>query len=137
MREGQQSCDLLFYVALQSLKRSFEMAFESKQGISDMEKLLAGFDEEERKKQEKAQKKREKKKKQKKVAEEKAAEEKLATPNSDTTLSAPEKVSPDALGDYKSTAVKVVPQIIPSINGTRGTEFDQKSRYVYWKLISN
>ena len=34
LREGQQSCDLLFYVALQSLKRSFEMAFESKQGIS-------------------------------------------------------------------------------------------------------
>jgi len=127
LREGQQSCDLLFYVALQSLKRSFEMAFESRQGVSDMEKLLAGFDEEERKKQEKAQKKREKKKKQKKVAEEKAAEEKLATPNSDTTLSAPEKVSPDALGDYTSTAVKEVPQIIPSINGTRGTEVDQKS----------
>ena len=32
LREGQQACDLLFYVALQSLKHSFEMAFESKQG---------------------------------------------------------------------------------------------------------
>ena len=41
------------------------MAFESKQGISDLEKLCQEFDEEDRKKQEKAQKKREKKKKQK------------------------------------------------------------------------
>merc|ERR1712025_188887 len=65
LREGQQACDLLFYVALQSLKRSFEMAFESKQGISDLEKLCQEFDEEDRKKQEKAQKKREKKKKKK------------------------------------------------------------------------
>jgi len=63
--EGQQACDLLFYVALQSLKHSFEMAFESKQGISELEKLCQEFDEEDRKKQEKAQKKREKKKKQK------------------------------------------------------------------------
>ena len=62
LREGQQACDLLFYVALQSLKHSFEMAFESKQGISDLEKLCQEFDEEDRKKQEKAQKKREKKK---------------------------------------------------------------------------
>ena len=76
LREGQQACDLLFYVALQSLKRSFEMAFESKQGISDMEKLLAGFDEEERKKQEKAQKKREKKKKKKEKRRRKKKKEK-------------------------------------------------------------
>ena len=62
LREGQQACDLLFYVALQSLKHSFEMAFDSKQGISDLEKLCQEFDEEDRKKQEKAQKKREKKK---------------------------------------------------------------------------
>jgi len=62
LREGQQACDLLFYVALKSLKHSFEMAFESKQGISDLEKLCQEFDEEDRKKQEKAQKKREKKK---------------------------------------------------------------------------
>ena len=66
LREGQQACDLLFYVALQSLKHSFEMAFESKQGISDLEKLCQEFDEEDRKKQEKAQKKRDKKKSKKK-----------------------------------------------------------------------
>lgn len=65
LREGQQACDLLFYVALQSLKHSFEMAFESKQGISDLEKLCQEFDEEDRKKQEKALKKREKKAKKK------------------------------------------------------------------------
>ena len=65
LREGQQACDLLFYVALQSLKHSFEMAFDSKQGISDLEKLCQEFDEEDRKKQEKAQKKREKKKRKK------------------------------------------------------------------------
>lgn len=61
LQEGQQACDLLFFVALKSLKQSFEMAFESKQGISDLEKLCQELDEEERKKQEKAQKKREKK----------------------------------------------------------------------------
>merc|ERR1711868_352745 len=60
LKQGQQACDLLFYVALQSLKHSFEMAFDSKQGISDLEKLCQEFDEEDRKKQEKAQKKREK-----------------------------------------------------------------------------
>ena len=65
LREGQQACDLLFYVALLSLKHSFEMAFDSKQGISDLERLCQEFDEEDRKKQEKAQKKREKKKKKK------------------------------------------------------------------------
>lgn len=68
LREGQQACDLLFYVALQSLKHSFEMAFESKQGISDLEKLCQEFDEEDRKKQEKALKKREKKSKKKAAA---------------------------------------------------------------------
>merc|ERR550532_1160451 len=67
LREGQQACDLLFYVALQSLKHSFEMAFESKQGISDLEKLCQEFDEEDRKRQVKAQKKRDKKKKKKEV----------------------------------------------------------------------
>ena len=66
LREGQQACDLLFYVALQSLKHSFEMAFDSKQGISDLEKLCQEFDEEDRKKEEKAQKKRNKKKSKKK-----------------------------------------------------------------------
>jgi len=67
LREGQQACDLLFYVALQSLKHSFEMAFESKQGISDLEKLCQEFDEEDRKKEVKAQKKRDKKKKKKEI----------------------------------------------------------------------
>ena len=41
------------------------MAFESKQGISDLEKFCLELDEEERRKREKAQKKREKKSKQK------------------------------------------------------------------------
>ena len=65
LREGQQACDLLFYVALQSLKFSFEMAFESKMGNSEVDKLLAGFAESDRQEELKAQKKREKKKKQK------------------------------------------------------------------------
>ena len=67
LQEGQQACDLLFYVALKTLKHSFEMAFESKQGISDLEKLCLEFDEDERKKELKAQKKREKKKKRKEI----------------------------------------------------------------------
>lgn len=66
LREGQQACDLLFYCALQSLKHSFEVAFESKQGISDLEKLCQEFEESDRKKQAKAAKKREKKKLKKK-----------------------------------------------------------------------
>ena len=65
--EGQQACDLLFYVALKTLKHSFEMAFESKQGISDLEKLCLEFDEDDRKKELKAQKKRERKKKKKEI----------------------------------------------------------------------
>jgi len=65
LREGQQACDLLFLIALKSLKKSFEMAFESKQGISDLEKFCLELDEEDRRKKEKAQKKRDKKSKQK------------------------------------------------------------------------
>ena len=65
LREGQQACDLLFLIALKSLKKSFEVAFESKQGISDLEKFCLELDEEERRKREKAQKKRDKKSKQK------------------------------------------------------------------------
>ena len=108
LREGQQACDLLFYVALQSLKRSFEMAFESKQGISDMEKLLEGFEEADRKKQEKAQKKRDKKKKQK----EKSAVS-LTTGNGNS-----------------GAAVAAVPQAAPADNGAPTLAEDQQSRYV-------
>ena len=64
LREGQQSCDILFLVALKSLKKSYDMSFESKQGISDLERLCQEFDEEDRRKLEKAQKKRDKKSKQ-------------------------------------------------------------------------
>ena len=64
LREGQQSCDILFLVALKSLKKSYDMYFESKQGISDLERLCQEFDEEDRRKLEKAQKKRDKKSKQ-------------------------------------------------------------------------
>ena len=62
LREGQQSCDILFLIALKSLKKSYDVAFESKQGISDLEKLCQEFDEEEKRKLEKAQKKRDNKK---------------------------------------------------------------------------
>ena len=62
LREGQQSCDILFLIALKSLKKSYDVAFESKQGISDLEKLCQEFDDEEKRKVEKAQKKRDNKK---------------------------------------------------------------------------
>ena len=65
LREGQQSCDLLFLMALKSLKKSFELAFESKQGMTDLEKFCLELDEEDRRKKEQAQKKRDKKSKQK------------------------------------------------------------------------
>ena len=110
LREGQQACDLLFYVALQSLKRSFEMAFESKQGISDMEKLLEGFEEADRKKQEKAQKKRDKKKKQK----EKSAVSLVNTGN----------------GNNGSSAVATVPEAAPVDNGAQTISVEQQPRYV-------
>lgn len=62
LREGQQSCDILFLIALKSLKKSYDVAFENKQGISDLEKLCQEFDAEEKRKLEKAQKKRDNKK---------------------------------------------------------------------------
>ena len=65
LREGQQSCDLLFLMALKSLKKSFELAFESKQGMTDLERFCLELDEEDRRKKEQAQKKRDKKSKQK------------------------------------------------------------------------
>merc|ERR1711974_394285 len=59
LREGQQSCDLLFLMALKSFKKSFEMAcFESKQGMTDLEKFCLELDEEDRRKKEQAKKKR-------------------------------------------------------------------------------
>ena len=71
LREGQQACDLLFFVALQSLKNSFEVAFDSKNGEAELNRLCAEFDEHDRKKEQKAQKKREKKKSKKKNSTEK------------------------------------------------------------------
>ena len=52
-------------MALKSLKKSFELAFESKQGMTDLEKFCLELDEEDRRKKEQAQKKRDKKSKQK------------------------------------------------------------------------
>ena len=49
-------------MALKSLKKSFELAFESKQGMTDLEKFCLELDEEDRRKKEQAQKKRDKKK---------------------------------------------------------------------------
>ena len=49
-------------MALKSLKKSFEVAFESKQGMTDLEKFCLELDEEDRRKKEQAQKKRDKKK---------------------------------------------------------------------------
>ena len=84
LREGQQACDLLFLMALKSLKKSFEMAFENKQGISDLEKFCLELDAEERRKQEKAQKKRDKKSKQTKKKKELKLEQKAPSPPSET-----------------------------------------------------
>ena len=64
------------------------MAFESKQGISDLEKFCLELDEEERRKREKAQKKREKKSKQKLNRTNKKNEAEAASTTQDIT---PEK----------------------------------------------
>jgi hypothetical protein len=63
-REGQQTCELLFFVALTTLKQSFDLAVERKQGISDLERFCKELDQEEQTKKERAQKKKEKKEKQ-------------------------------------------------------------------------
>ncbi len=113
LREGQQSCDLLFFVALRCLKQSFDVAFESKQGMSEMERLCQELDEEERKKAEKAQKKREKKNLQKaakkKIIKEKEAAEAEAEDLKSSTSSSSEVVSNNAtnttrIKQSKSTA---------------------------------
>ena len=52
-------------MALKSLKKSLELAVESKQGMTHLEKFCLELDEEDRRKKEQAQKKRDKKSKQK------------------------------------------------------------------------
>jgi len=80
LREGQQSCDLLFLMALKSLKKSFELAF----GMSDLEKFCLELDEEDRRKKEQAQKKRDKKSKQKQNKNNKKEKENSSSTNNET-----------------------------------------------------
>ena len=100
LREGQQSCDILFLVALKSLKKSYDVAFESKQGISDLERLCQEFDEEDRRKQEKAQKKRNNKKSKQQMKKKK-----------DNEKVEPVGDQPDGVAEESETSPKKRPEI--------------------------
>jgi hypothetical protein len=117
LREGQQSCDILFLIALKSLKKSYDMAFESKQGISDLEKLCQEFDEEEKRKLEKAQKKRDNKKN--KLLKKKKDHEKVEL-NGDK----PDEIEPDVNNEV---LVEECPKVLSQLENIRSRSLSSSS----------
>jgi len=65
LKEGEQTCDLLFLTVLKTLRRSLDMAAEKKRGVGDLELLCQEIDREEKRKEEKREKKKNKKAKRK------------------------------------------------------------------------
>ena len=116
LREGQQSCDILFLVALKSLKKSYDVAFESKQGFSDLERLCQEFDEEDRRKQEKAQKKRNNKKSKQQLKKRK-----------DNEKSEPADDKPDGAGEESKPSPKNKPLPIDPKARSRSTSSSESS----------
>jgi len=58
LREGEQTCDLLFLTVLKTLRRSMDMAAEKKRGVGDLELLCQEIDREEKRKEGKRERKR-------------------------------------------------------------------------------
>ena len=58
LREGEQTCDLLFLTVIKTLRRSLDMAAEKKRGVGDLELLCQEIDREEKKKEGKRERKR-------------------------------------------------------------------------------
>lgn len=65
LRAEEQTWELLFYLGVETLKRSFECAVEHKQGMSNLERMCEELLEEERAKEQRRQLKRQKKKRRK------------------------------------------------------------------------
>jgi len=64
LREGEQTCDLLFLTVIKTLRRSLDMAAEKKRGVGDLELLCQEIDREEKRKEGKRERKRNRKAKQ-------------------------------------------------------------------------
>ena len=58
LREGEQTCDLLFLTVIKTLRRSLDMAAEKKRGVGDLELLCLEIDREEKRKEGKRERKR-------------------------------------------------------------------------------
>ena len=58
LREGEQTCDLLFLTVIKTLRRSLDMAAEKKRGVGDLELLCQEIDREEKRKEGKRERKR-------------------------------------------------------------------------------
>uniref|UniRef100_K1S3Z7 Gametogenetin-binding protein 2 n=1 Tax=Magallana gigas TaxID=29159 RepID=K1S3Z7_MAGGI len=65
LKAEEQTWQILFYLGVDALKKSFEMAMERKQGISNLELICEELLEEERAKEQKREQKRQKRKKKK------------------------------------------------------------------------
>ncbi|XP_033747356.1 gametogenetin-binding protein 2-like [Pecten maximus] len=65
LKAEEQTWQILFYLGVDALKKSFEMALERKQGISNLELMCEEILEEERAKEQKREQKRQKRKKKK------------------------------------------------------------------------
>ncbi|KAK7488218.1 hypothetical protein BaRGS_00020525 [Batillaria attramentaria] len=65
LRAEEQTWELLFYLGVETLKRSFECAVEHKQGMSNLERMCEELLEEERAKEQRRELKRQKKKRRK------------------------------------------------------------------------
>ena len=61
MKEAEQTCDLLFLVALKALRMSLDLAAEKKRGISDIDLILEELEKDDKNKEMKKEKKRLKK----------------------------------------------------------------------------
>ncbi|XP_052245499.1 gametogenetin-binding protein 2-like isoform X2 [Dreissena polymorpha] len=65
LKAEEQTWQILFYLGVDALKQSFEMAMEKKQGVSNLELMCEKLQEEDRVKEQRQEKKRQKKKKKK------------------------------------------------------------------------
>lgn len=81
LRAEEQTWQMLFYLGVEALRKSFETAVEDKQGITQLERVVEEISEAERAKEQRKENKRLKKKKRKenkaKLNEEKVTEEKI------------------------------------------------------------
>ena len=81
LKEEEQTWQILFYLGVDALKKSFEMALEKKQGVSNLELMYEELLEEERAKEQRREQKRQKRKKKKAKSSQIAEKENIAVQN--------------------------------------------------------